>query len=622
MQEYKRERNALEIRIQDLTKRATYHDDHLRVIDAWFSQVSKRLHCMITLLPFPKSSQLLDEVYLLSDDDNMQDSYSAFPSALLTTDNATFETHLKARSAEISSAISRLFSRAPASSPQILDLQGRIAQLLANEKSHVTELEKNRMEKVQLYERLEHASLRYMIAEKKIDRSKSVAVARLEKMHAASSSRGETGSGTEVSGDGQSDAGKAKAENGEDYLEAEEARKEAVAAISKQKEQLEALQAENDKLTSQITNWNNKFSRLSDDDYSRTDLFKHLKSQHEDVIKRINHLEATNVQLREEAEKLQKERTSYRIQLENESQVAIAEKEAQLIQAENDLARIRTGRDELLADVSMRRAAQSQERASIEQSRELAGLREERVKALESEVERLSMRNNELDCSTSPQSSLDGLSPDELHSKYSNLERQYSMLSSELQSMGKAYKKASALASQKVDSFSALEDKMVRLGAEKAKADQKYFAAMKAKEAREQEVRSLRASSSKSSEMVSTLKDAEAATRASIINLEKEISEFRTSNANLSSQQRASQQQLSEQKLSVEGLRSQVDELKKLLVAKDSTASEVSSAHRKAEVEIETLKVRLEETKKSLESWQTKGLGNQSDEYEMLRVSG
>ena len=41
MQEYKRDRNTLEAQLQDLTKRATYHDDLLRVLDAWFSQVSK-----------------------------------------------------------------------------------------------------------------------------------------------------------------------------------------------------------------------------------------------------------------------------------------------------------------------------------------------------------------------------------------------------------------------------------------------------------------------------------------------------------------------------------------------------------------------------------------------------
>lgn len=560
---------------------------------------------------------------MLSNNVDSQDSYTAFPSALLTTDNETFEKHLESRSAEISSAISRLFNRSSNSSPQISELQGRIAKLLATEKSHITELEKHRLEKEQLVERLENASLRYMIAEKKLDRSKSVTVARIERQ-AVAGGRPEASNGlggcTEISGEVHGDAGKSKIENNDDHTEAEEARKEAVAAVSKQKEQLEALEAENNKLTAQVTALSNKLSHLSDDDYARSDLFKHLKSQHEDVIKRINHLEATNVQLREEAEKLQKERTAYRIELEGESDEAIAEKEAQLTQAEIDLARIRTSRDELIADVAIRKAAQVQERLSIDQLRELASVKEERVKALESEVERLRMRAGDADCHASPLSNLEDLSTDELHSKYANLERQYSMLSSELKSMAEAYRKASALASQKVGHIAALEEKSIRLGAEKSKADQKYFAAMKAKESREQELRSLRASSSKSSEMVSTLKDAEAATRGLIVNLEKELAEFKASQASINSQHRASQQQLSEQRIIAEGLKAQVEELQKNLVAKDISSSEISSTRRKAEVEVETLKVRLEETQKNLESWKAKGLGNQSDEYEMLRV--
>ena len=39
MQEYKREKNTLETRLKELSKRAAYHDDHIRMIDAWFSQV-------------------------------------------------------------------------------------------------------------------------------------------------------------------------------------------------------------------------------------------------------------------------------------------------------------------------------------------------------------------------------------------------------------------------------------------------------------------------------------------------------------------------------------------------------------------------------------------------------
>lgn len=40
MQEYKRERSNLESRLNEMTKNATYHDEHLMVIDAWFSEAS------------------------------------------------------------------------------------------------------------------------------------------------------------------------------------------------------------------------------------------------------------------------------------------------------------------------------------------------------------------------------------------------------------------------------------------------------------------------------------------------------------------------------------------------------------------------------------------------------
>lgn len=567
---------------------------------------------------------MLDEIKIMLGNAPTHGNFVAFPSALLTTDSETLQKHLQSRSSEIASAISQLFARSTAPSPEIADLQGQIASLLASEKGHITAIEKSRLEQEQLLQRLEAASTRYILAERKLDRAKSVTVAKLERQ-ATFSGRTEGGSGLgggmESSVDDQKEPGKGKAENGNGHFEAERGRKEAVAALAKQTEQLRVLETENEKLTSQVTALNSRLSHLTDDDYSQTDLFKQLRSQHEDVIKRINHLEATNIQLRQEAEKLQKERTAYRIQLETETQTAVAEKEAQLAQAEHDLARIRAARDELLADVAIRKATQNQERASTNQIKELAIAREERVKALESEVERLLVLSKQQTSNPSPDPNVGNISPTDLPNKYISLERQHSMLKNELESMNTAYKKVTALASQKVENFSTLEEKITRLSAEKSKADQKYFATMKAKEAREQEVRSLRASSSKSSEMVSTLKDAEAASRAALVNHEKELAEFKASYASISNQYRICQQQLTEEKIAVEALKAQAEELKSFLLSKDSSASAVASAHRKAEVEIETLNVRVEEMQRSLESWKRKGLGHQSEEYEMLRVS-
>lgn len=43
LQEYKRERNNLEAQLNAMTKSALHHDEHLMIIDAWFSEVSRLL---------------------------------------------------------------------------------------------------------------------------------------------------------------------------------------------------------------------------------------------------------------------------------------------------------------------------------------------------------------------------------------------------------------------------------------------------------------------------------------------------------------------------------------------------------------------------------------------------
>lgn len=39
MQEFKREKVTLESKVKEMSKAATFHQDHLRIIDAWFKQV-------------------------------------------------------------------------------------------------------------------------------------------------------------------------------------------------------------------------------------------------------------------------------------------------------------------------------------------------------------------------------------------------------------------------------------------------------------------------------------------------------------------------------------------------------------------------------------------------------
>ncbi|KAL8764225.1 MAG: hypothetical protein Q9184_000194 [Pyrenodesmia sp. 2 TL-2023] len=598
MQERKRECNTLETENKALRQRSEFHDDHLRVIDAWFTQ-------------------LLDEITILANRADCKGSFSTFPSALLTTDNRTFEEHLQSRSKEIIKAISSIFSGTSEANADTAELKAQLARSLAAEKSYVAALDKARLQKEQLEGQLDNASLRYMVAEKKVDRQKSATVARLE-AQAIAGGQSQTGSGL---GGNQNcpEADRKTEKGGQALFEAEKARQEALAASTKQKEQIDALESENEKSRLENTSLSARLTHLSDDDYSKTELFKLMKSQHEGNVKRINDLEARLIQLRDEAEKDQTSRTAFRIELEKEMQPIQAERDNQLAQAESDLARVRNNRDEFLADINIRKAAQAQERNSMDQIKELANSKDERIKALESEVDRLRSGPKSPDGEQSEQTKSANISIEDLLSKCAQFERQKAMLDTELESMRQAYTKASALASRKVANYAALEEKVVRAQAEKSKADQKYFAAMKLNESRAMELRTLRAQNSKSSEAVAHVKEAEAASRAYSANLEKHIGELNGIKASLTKQLQTAQQSLTEKSLQYEGLKTHVEELKKLLDAKESSTGVIKSAHRKAEVEIETLQASLEKTQAQVEEWRSRSLGSNGAEFEALR---
>ena len=67
MTEYKREKALLESELKDVRKRSIHHDDHLRAVDAWWSQ-------------------LLDEVMLLTKN-TVPESFNIDGSLLVSLDN-------------------------------------------------------------------------------------------------------------------------------------------------------------------------------------------------------------------------------------------------------------------------------------------------------------------------------------------------------------------------------------------------------------------------------------------------------------------------------------------------------------------------------------------------------
>lgn len=536
------------------------------------------------------------------------------PATLLFEDTPDLKKHLAGRKEKILTSLSGLFATYSPSSPEVADLQRKLSKLLATEKDHLVRLQRLATEKDQLSGRLDTATHRYLLAEKRIDRLKSSQVQKLEQQAVASNSvKEETPSATNGT------EGVNGGSPGPVSEEVEAARNQAVVEATKRKEQLDQIALENKKLTEEVSALKVRLTGLSDDDYAKTDLFKALKNQHEDVIKRINNLEATNIQLREEAQKYQAERTAYRIKIDDETRSSLAESESNVSQAEANLARIRSVRDELMAKNSVLEASHKETHASTEQSKELVSACESRIAALESECERLRLQIAEGQIAEDTATSgLEDLTPKQLHDKISSLENQLKLLSNELPSMEAAWKKAQAIASKKIADIATWEDNVAKAHADKAKADQKFFAAMKAKGELEQQIRVLRTQATKSTEVVAQLKEADSLSRSLVDKLEKQTAEMRSQMEELSIQHRQLQQKVSENAVLSEGQVSQIVELKKIVEAKDASYVAARHSQRESETERDKLTAQVAGLEKQVQIWKKKSAGNQSSETAIM----
>jgi E3 ubiquitin-protein ligase BRE1 len=496
-------------------------------------------------------------------------------------------------------------------------MQIQLSRLLANEKQHVVELQRVMAENKQLNERLDTAAYRYMVAEKKFDKSKSTAASMLEIQNVMQSQSG-PGETSNMNGSGLNGLVDATGPASE---EAETARRAATAMADKRKEQLDVLELENQKLTEELTSSNARLNSLSDDDYAKTELFKAMKSQYEDVIKKINNLEAINVGLREEAQKLQAERTAYRLQVDEECRTSCSEAENQLAKMDLDLQRIRAERDLVLQEKATLEVSQTKHDLTLREIQALNSAAEDRLKALESEVQRLRLQIGESHTEDGSGNDLRSQSEEDLRKEVASLRVQASMLNTELSSMQSAFTKSRAQAIKKSAEISSLEEQFERTREQKQRLEGNRFSERTLLDTKKLECDNLRRQSHKSGEIISQLKDAENRTRELCTNLEKQLTEHRDNLYALTEQNRFLQQRATETKLMSDGVQSQVVELKTILASKDLALVSASHSQRAAEAALEGMQVQLSDAKKKMEEWREKAHANPTDEIDMLRVS-
>jgi E3 ubiquitin-protein ligase BRE1 len=535
-------------------------------------------------------------------------------SALSFKDSKDFQRHLgdkgKAFTSKADAILKRLAGARGDVKPEVAQLESQVKTLLAQQKELVVKLDRLESQNASLSEQYDKATLKVIKAERRLDRARSAQVQKLEQQALASAtahptSKDENGASTSLK-NGDSEALKLQYQ-------------EAMAVVAKQKQQLDAALSENKALTEENSTFKIKKDAVTDEEYARTEVFKQFKLQNEDLIKRINHLESINRQLREEAEKLRGERTEWKTKLETEAQVATLELEDQLQQKDQDLTRIRSARDELLAEVAMRKASQDQEKSAVTQMKELLETQADRIAELESELDRL--RPNEDTTMADPRPDLEALAVAELRQRYLKLEKDFEAINKELPLLEKSYKKSMGLAHTKVMDFQALEERVGTLTAEKSKADQKYFAARKDMDIRTAEIRTLRAQNSKSSEIISNLKDVETQNRALIGSLEKQIAALKQDIATAMAERKRLEQLSAEATRRADSCKSQISGLGDLVKAKDAAVATMKEHLLKAETELERARVDVKEITKDCGKWKVKCQSNSSEEEEALRVS-
>lgn len=538
----------------------------------------------------------------------------ALGSALAFKDSKDFQRHLSDKEKVLKSKTDGILKRLAGTrgevKPEVAQLESQVKSLLAQQKELVIKVDRLEAQNASLSEQYDKATLKVIKAERKLDRARSTQVQKLEQQALAGATahpalKDENGTGTSLA-NGDSEALKLQYQ-------------EAMAVVAKQKQQLEAALSENKALTEENSTFKIKKEVVTDEEYARTDVYKQFRVQNEDLIKRINHLEATNKQLREEAERLRGERTEWKTKLETEAQVATLELEDQLQQKDQDLTRIRSARDELLAEVAMRKASQDQEKTALTQMKELVDAQGDRITELESELERL--RPNEDATMTDPRPDLDALAAEELRRRYLKLERDFEAINKELPLLEKSYKKSMSLAHKKIMDFSALEERVATLTAEKSKADQKYFAARKDMDIRTAEIRALRAQNGKSSEIISQLKDVETQNRALIGSLEKQIAALKQDISTAMAERKKLEQLSAEATRRADSCKSQISALTDLVKTKDAAVANMKEQLLKAESELEKAKVDVKEISKDCNKWKLKCQSNSSEEEEALRVS-
>lgn len=393
---------------------------------------------------------------------------------------------------ELDALLNKPAGTTAATSTGEIELRASLDEWAARLRAAELELQDARSERDERESRIHTLEEKLASTQRKIDRQKSITLARIEASARRSTVAGSTPP-AQVDGAGSSDAaGQAPSKEQQEALaDLQESNRDLTTRLAEQQDRLTELESSKQSLTDALANLDAETIRTAPSYVALKAVNEHLRGLSEAQ-------ETALLAQTDELETLRAEREAFKADTVAEQVKRDEELLQRITQAEQDLARVRSNRDELHAQLMQRK---SQDEAKSEVTRELGELADNlavRIEALEAENGRLKAIG-------------DGQSADDENQKLKN----------ELAVMERAFKQAIEQSSRKVMDLASMEERVGRLQAEKAKADQKYFAAMKAKDQILGELRAAKIQSQKSAEALQRLSEAEEGSRLKIQALDR-----------------------------------------------------------------------------------------------------
>lgn len=304
--------------------------------------------------------------------------------------------------------------------------------------------------------------------------------------------------------------------------------------------------------------------------------------------------EAAAASERENAE-MREFRIEFQHQTTTQANTHSDELQKQIRLRDADVVRLRGQRDDLNAELLERRARENVKFTQVDEAKALMARKEEQVAVLQSQATRLKTELAALrGDAASVQASGAAPVPPQADAASLRLQLQAASASSaalcdEVDRLSAAYEELEKQAEVRLAGLAKLEDKVLRLTTEKSKADSKYFAAMRAKDALEAEKRALARSAERQTKVIERYMDTEKGLQAQLVQAEKEVSAYRRS-----VQTHASK--LAEADRDVSVLRRRLSEAERARAAAEgsvaqhlATANDEAAARQRAEEKISSL---------------------------------